>query len=148
MGTRCDFYVGREADLSKAEWIGSYPWDGYPDGIDAPVLRAQSEPDFREAVTAFLAEEAKTATLPARGWPWPWKDSNTTDYAYLFDLDKKCVRASCFGGPFFDPNAPEPDEESEPKGLPWPDMTDRKRVRMDGGSGLIVLGFPAAPAKG
>lgn len=25
------------------------------------------------------------ATYPKDGWPWPWEDSNTTDYAYAFD---------------------------------------------------------------
>ena len=40
MGTRADFYIGRGA---TAEWIGSIAWDGYPDGIPAPILEATDD---------------------------------------------------------------------------------------------------------
>lgn len=81
MGTRADFYIGRG---ENAEWIGSIAWDGYPDGIDGAVRTAKTEEDFRQAVMKFFADR-DDVTLPAAGWPWPWEDSRTTDYAYAFD---------------------------------------------------------------
>ncbi len=87
MGTRADFYVGVGKD---AEWLGSIAWDGYEieeaDDVKTPahrVRRAQTEADYRAAVQAFL-ESRDDATYPKDGWPWPWEDSNITDYAYAF----------------------------------------------------------------
>lgn len=81
MGTRADFYVGRGKD---AEWLGSIAWDGYPDGIDEYVFMAMNEDSYRSKVQMFL-EPRDDATFPHMGWPWPWEDSGTTDYAYAFD---------------------------------------------------------------
>ena len=99
MGIRCDFYVGRGAD---AEWIGSVAWDGYPEGGDdrgdyAEVWAAKDEREFRLRVGAVLARR-DDSTLPEHGWPWPWKDSHTTDWAYA--IDGGVVHASCFGQPW------------------------------------------------
>lgn len=47
MGTRADFYVRKGGEM---EWLGSIPWDGYPDGIAEEILRAQSEKDYKIAV--------------------------------------------------------------------------------------------------
>jgi len=90
MGTRADFYIGRG---EGAEWIGSIAWDGYPDGLSCDVLKANSESEFREAVQEMAHRDDWTS--PEMGWPWPWEDSRTTDYAYAFDGDR--VWASCFG---------------------------------------------------
>src|SRR5688500_6281329 len=95
MGTRADSYVGRGKD---AKWVGSIPFDGYPDGIDKKVLKAKTEAKFLEAINGFFGDRA---TLPSMGWPWPWDDSGTTDYAYAFDSGK--VWASRFGHAWFDP---------------------------------------------
>jgi hypothetical protein len=116
MGTRADFYVGRG---ETAEWVGSIAWDGYPEGImphaaekkrawvDGPLMPAAAkwpvgahlfdattEQEFRERVARFF-EYREDVTLPENGWPWPWENSQTTDYAYAFDGGK--VYASCFG---------------------------------------------------
>jgi hypothetical protein len=108
MGTRADFYVGRGA---TAEWLGSIAWDGYPSGLtDTPVLGATSEEDFRVIVRDFLATR-RDGTTPEMGWPWPWENSQTTDYAYALDEGK--VWASCFGHAWFDPMLPEKDDEEE-----------------------------------
>src|ERR1700690_1971601 len=101
MGTRADFYVGRGKD---AEWLGSIAWDGYPDGIDAPLLAATTESRFRDEFSKFLAPR-EDKTLPEHGWPWPWETSSTTDYAYCFDTVG--VYASCFGGNWFVCRTPE-----------------------------------------
>lgn len=136
MGTRADFYVGR---TRAAEWLGSIAWDGYPDGIPAEIKGAKGEADFRAAVTAFLCER-KDRTLPADGWPWPWDDSRTTDYAYAHDAEQ--TWASCFGTSWFRADQSEPEEEdSGDGGLPdFPDMKERRNVVLSGPrSGLIVL---------
>lgn len=91
MGTRADFYVGYGPE---AEWLGSIAWDGYPDGIDAAVLSAQTPDAFRAAVASMCADR-DDFTAPDQGWPWPWENSATTDFAYMLDGEK--VRTFCFG---------------------------------------------------
>src|SRR3990172_3601115 len=80
MGTRADFYIGRG---EKAEWLGSIAWDGYRDGLPDEMFESKTETEWRERVVKFITSR-KDGTLPARGWPWPWEDSNTTDCAYSF----------------------------------------------------------------
>lgn len=155
MGTRADFYVGRGPE---AEWIGSIAWDGYPSGLEdhesqystskggSQALRATTEEAFREGVHR-MGESRKDFTPPERGWPWPWDDSGTTDYAYFFDGGK--VYASAFGRPYFEidvdkDNGGEPlDEDAEPldegERPIFPNMKDRQNVRLDAGSGVISI---------
>ena len=140
MGTRCDFYVGTGVN---AEWLGSYPFDGYPDGIPDAIKLADSESGFREAVAEFLALEPASSTLPAQGWPWPWEDSRTTDYAYAWD--DGLLYASSFGTEWFvvDTTAEEwgePDDEGDGEKIAvFPDMTAIKAVTYGPRSGLIVI---------
>src|SRR5258708_6288653 len=132
MGTRADFYVGRGPE---AEWLGSIAWDGNPGSIgsDGSIVLAATEADYRRQGAAFPASR-DDATLPEQGWPWPWDDSRTTDYAYAFDGGM--VWSSCFGHEWFrvDPTAEyfgEPTDESErdiPKNAVFPDMAERKAV--------------------
>lgn len=134
MGTRADFYIGRGPN---AEWIGSVAWDAYPSGIPDDVLNAKTEADFRAAVADFFSKR-DDVTLPDRGWPWPWDNSGLTDYTYAIDGDQ--VWASRFGREWWPANQPEP--EDAPKGNAvemFPDMKDRKNVRLDRGSGVIVV---------
>jgi hypothetical protein len=161
MGTRADFYVGRG---EKAEWIGSIAWDGYPTGLtpsstlasnpqELPIFAARTEEEFKKAVSEFF-EPRDDVTLPERGWPWPWDDSHTTDYAYMFENGQ--VFVSNFGSKWVtleeymefqetyqkwdngEIEGPEP--ELGHKEAEVPNMKDRQNVRLDGGSGLIVLG--------
>lgn len=151
MGTRVDFYVGRGPE---AEWLGSYPWDGYPVGVfgDARELFIKENPDeliteeeWRQFVTDFLTANPDKGTTPEMGWPWPWEDSRTTDYAYA--LDEGVVWGSCFGHRWFaiDPNAEgwgEIDiEDDESKVAVFPDMTARKAVTFGSRSGVIIVGY-------
>lgn len=161
MGTRADFYLGRGQD---AEWLGSVAWDGYPDGIDLTLaeqeemfpggpmtsahrpfpeaehpFRAETEQQWRDAIRRYF-EHRDDVSLPADGWPWPWNDSAATDFAYTFEDGK--VYASCCGGPWV--QMPCTDEEAfeDPPGdtAVFPDMQDRKRVRLSGpASGLTVI---------
>lgn len=137
MGTRVDFYVGRGL---QAEWLGSYPYDGYPEGIPESLREAKTEAEYRGAVARYLAENADAATLPAAGWPWPWDDSRTTDYAYAFDSGR--VYGSRFGRAWFDASKPEPDDSAKDAAV-FPDMRARKAVTLGPKSGLIVLLRPA-----
>ena len=145
MGTRADFYVGRG---ESAEWLGSYPWDGYPCGVfeDAPELFVAppvTEPEWRGFVTEFLSAQSERATTPDMGWPWPWPDSRTTDYAYA--LDGGVIYGSSFGHSWFrlDPEAENWGEVRDDAGkvAVFPDMSARKAVTLGPRSGLIVLGF-------
>jgi hypothetical protein len=140
MGTRADFYMDRGQD---AEWLGSIAWDGYPDDVELiESLHATSAEEYREAVAAMFGRR-RDATLPAQGWPWPWDDSGTTDYAYAFDDGK--VWASNFGSPWFDPLGAHPEGDDDAADVPFPDMSARKNVQWSGpGSGLIVVSSDAA----
>lgn len=131
MGTRADFYVGRGPG---AEWIGSIAWDGYPEGIDDAVLRAKAEDTFRSAVAGHL-DGREDATRVADGWPWPWDDSRTTDYAYAFDCGR--VWASCFGGEWFVATEECPDDA--PQTAVFPDMSGRRQTTFGPRSGLLVV---------
>lgn len=138
MGTRADFYVKTTAEL---EWLGSIAWDGYPDGIEASVLEADTDATFRAAVAKFFADR-DDVTLPERGWPWPWNNSDTTDYAYVFadgvGVVHKNYRAEIVRSAIRDG---ENDHQRVPSvTYDHPDMSARKAVRFDKGSGLIVLG--------
>lgn len=140
MGTRADFYVGRDAG---AEWIGSIAWDGYRDGIDAAVLTATDEASYREAVKAFFASR-DDVTLPEQGWPWPWDDSSITDCSYwFFDRAVWDERRGTYQ-PCAEP-APETDDSynASVEGAPrivFPDMKSRRAVTFGPRSGLIVIG--------
>ncbi len=130
MGTRADFYVGTG---ESAEWLGSIAFDGYridemkvdrakgdADG-DAcwKIKTATSEVEFREGVSDLLKVN-DDATYPDQGWPWPWDDSHTTDYAYAF-TDGAC-KAFPWG-----------------KGAEWPNMKDRQNVTLGKRSGVMVF---------
>jgi hypothetical protein len=135
MGTRCDFYVGRGKDM---EWIGSYPWDGYPGGVEKVILEAKDEKAYRTAVCEKIAEKG---TLPSRGWPWPWPSSATTDFAYTFDEGK--VWFACFARGWFDPSIYN-EEDCEkildgPKTVEFPDMKAIQKITMGPRSGLICI---------
>ncbi len=94
MGTRADFWLGHGPE---AEWLGSVAWDGCEfDDPASPVMTATTEDDFRGAVKAHV-ETREDFTAPRVGWPWPWKTSGTTDYAYVFD--RGAVHVYVFGAP-------------------------------------------------
>lgn len=95
MGTRADFYVGRGKD---AEWIGSLAFDGPPSEMPRALITATRPGRYREAVAARLLDSEDSSSRPEDGWPWPWDDSNTSDFAYCFDRGR--VYFSCFGRPW------------------------------------------------
>ena len=146
MGTRADFYLG--TDLTSAEWLGSLAYDGYTiadtpelNQLDLEVAHAKTAEEFRGAVATLIAE-SEHGTTPEQGWPWPWKDSRTTDYAYWFDGIQTWFY--CFGhGPqrpgksVFTKNG----DYQRPflVKAPFPDMTNRACVTFGPRSGLFIL---------
>lgn len=133
MGTRADFYIGRGA---KAKWIGSIAWDGYPDGLPKALKTAKTKAAFCRVVKALGKRDDWTA--PEQGWPWPWDDSCTTDYAYAFDGER--VWASSFGGKWFKANGKEPDGRST-KTAVFPNMKDRSNLTLGKRSGIMLIGI-------
>ncbi len=131
MGTRADFYVGRG---EGAEWIGSIAWDGYPGGFEPELFVADDEGTWRHRVAKMIAGR-EDGTKPEDGWPWPWNDSGTTDYAYAFDGGK--VYATT--GSAWWPALGERPEREDGRVL-FPDMSGRKAVTLGRRSGLIILG--------
>jgi hypothetical protein len=138
MGTRADFYIGKGA---TAEWLGSVAWDGYEwVQEDNPLVQAKTPDEFRAAV-AVIAKEREDFTAPALGWPWPWDDSNTTDYAYML-IDGE-VKAFCFGRSVpICPDKPEDDEDAEDDGErgDFPNMAEVKNVTFGNRSGVMIIG--------
>lgn len=131
MGTRADFYVGKG---KKAEWLGSIAWDGYPDGNPCEIVKLTSEAEYRTQVAALIKEE--NGTTPEMGWPWPWEDSCTTDYAYTFD--KGMVWGACFGHGWWEAERPPDDKFKQRKLRGFPKMkTDRAAPPGSARSGVI-----------
>lgn len=117
MGTRADFYIGKG---QEAEWLGSVAWDGYEwEDPESDLMKAKTADEFRTAVLAIQSER-DDFTTPADGWPWPWDDSNTTDYAYVFHNGSVEI----------------------PSGeVNWfPNMASRKNVQFGKKSGIIIIG--------
>lgn len=145
MGTRVDFYVGRG---EEAEWLGSNAWDGYPDGVfrdsTLPLPGTVTEEQWRAWVASYLDENKDSATTPDMGWPWPWSDSCTTDYAYA--LDNEAVWGSNFGYTWFRVNPADEswgqptDDDDDEKVAVFPDMTARKAVTYGPRSGVMIFG--------
>lgn len=136
MGTRADFYAGRG---EQAEWLGSIGWDGYPEGIAEDILSASTIEAYKAALSRFFAGR-NDATLPRMGWPWPWEDSHTTDYAYAFDGGQ--VYASSFGHGWrnaIDAASGKADDWDDKKTAVFPNMTDRTNVALGKRSGLVVV---------
>jgi hypothetical protein len=133
MGTRADFYVGRGP---SAEWLGSIAFDGYPGGHPESLLFLTDEAEYRAQVKKIIKGESGSGTTPDQGWPWPWEDSGTTDYAYAFDEGR--VWGTCFGHGWW-PAGQEPDDNDEPKIADFPNMKSVQNVTMGPRSGLIVV---------
>ena len=129
MGTRADYYIGKG---ESAEWLGSTALDGYPDGKPVGIVAAKTEEEFRSAVAALSGESDWSG--PSDGWPWPWDDSCTTDFAYGWS--DGAVWVARFGRPWaggddYDDNAPE---------MPFPDMSKRKNVQLGNKrSGMLLI---------
>lgn len=148
MGTRADFYIGRGKD---ARWLGSCAYDGYPGSGLRKVITAQTQEDFERCVAQRLTEE--DGTKPEAGWPWPWTDSRTTDFAYAWDDGR--VFISCFGYSWrtlpeweeYERAGTDEVEPPEGKRCVFPDMTAVQKVTYGPRSGVLVFTFPREPGE-
>ena len=147
MGTRADFYLGKG---EGAEWLGSSAWDGhYQTMEELGIANAATEKAYLEAVNARLSED--DGTRPKDGWPWPWESSHTTAVSYTWADGK--VWISHWGRQWQTLDELKAhDRENErrleagedelpdlPK-VPFPDMTERKRVTLGKRSGVLIIG--------
>jgi len=138
MGTRADFYLGRG---ERAEWLGSIAWDGYPPGLDDALSADMTHEQFMVAIGKL--SERDDWTGPKDGWPWPWENSRTTDYAYALDDGK--VWVSRFGWPWAtwtEASSEEFEWDRSGAKTAFPDMTERKNVTYGQRSGVILLTLP------
>lgn len=117
-------------------WLGSIAFDGYPEGLPAFILNADSETYWVNDVGAML-QGRDDATLPAQGWPWPWPDSRTTDYAYTFEGG--VVLACAFGHSWWRAAEGEPEFVEGSPQVEFPDMSAVQRIAWDKRSGIIML---------
>jgi len=189
MGTRADFYIGRGKDAEWLGSIGNdgYP-EGISSSIficrteeafreavksflDSRMVRDPKAPSREETIKKFGSPlglpgfqfdpfaPSMDATYPDQGWPWPWSDSNTTDFSYAFDDGQ--VWLTCFGHGWATKTQHDEfskvyeawsssDEDAEEPKPPWelegnekvefPDMTGKQNVTLGPRSGLIILG--------
>lgn len=89
MGTRADFYVG----LREPQWIGSITQDGHPWNIACKVLIQVNKTMYEETVLEFLKLRNGIIASEDGKWPWPWEDSQMTDYSYFFTEQPGAVYA-------------------------------------------------------
>lgn len=142
MGTRADFYIEKNKNLT---YLGSIAWDGYPicnNKLNTDlksIIVAKKEDTYKNEVLKLITKR-EDGSLPERdGWPWPWDDSNTTDYSYIFTNNK--VMCSCFGSKLYNPRE-ELNNTFEPKGeceFNFPNMKNIQRVALNEKSGLLII---------
>jgi len=89
MGTRADFYVG----IRKPIWIGSLYKDGFPWNIPSEIFLQTNATMYEEEVVDFLTLNDGIIRSNGDTWPWPWEDSQLTDYSYLFSNQSGIVYA-------------------------------------------------------
>ena len=135
MGTRADFYVGLNPDTMK--WLGSITWGGYPDGIPKTVLSSKSEEVFRGRVAELLATR-EDGTTPDMGWPWPWKDSQLTDYSYAF-VDSEVWVTNYGYGWYKIGNWKDEDDREQKSKVSFPNMKDQQNVTFGKRSGVMIV---------
>ncbi|NVM33976.1 MAG: hypothetical protein HWN81_00170 [Candidatus Lokiarchaeota archaeon] len=98
MGTRADYYIKKDQEY---RYLGSTSYDGYEDGLPDNLLQANTPNLFMKELKLFLDQRDDVSLPNMHGWPWPWEDSNTTDYAYCYDIETNQVLISNFGSPFY-----------------------------------------------
>jgi hypothetical protein len=97
-----------------------------------------SEATWRARVARELAGR-DDATRPEQGWPWPWDDSSTTDYAFAWDGDR--VWVSCYGSAWVDLADQRLLSGDLPKTATFPNMAARAAVAEPGTKRSGVLMF-------
>lgn len=135
MGTRADFYLGRNPE--KMKWLGSIAYDGYPEGWPRDIIYSKTEEEYLKHLKKI--QKSRSFTEPSQGWPWPWEDSGTTDFSYAFDDEK--VYMSAFGRRWLPIENKIPRYRKYDKSgvVKFPDMTHIQNVTFGNRSGLLIL---------
>lgn len=99
MGTRADFYIDNKGDMT---WLASMFKNAQPWNIPVIVLAQVNPTMFSEQLFDYLEESGKG--YQDTKWPWPWEDSQMTDYSYIMDCEiGKVVAFSMKEKIIFDP---------------------------------------------
>jgi hypothetical protein len=128
MGTRADYYIRRRN--GTLEYQGSTAWDGYPtDNNLIPLIRAYDITTY----VHVLGDMSSNRDDWSDEWPWPWANSTTTDYQYVWDVTTSSVFIYNWGdlvtGGVTSINITE-----------WPDMnTDTQAMVGSTRSGILVF---------
>jgi hypothetical protein len=97
MGTRADFYIDNMGDMT---WLGSIYRDGQPWNIPIVLLAQVNPAMFAEQLDEYF----ETVDNADHKWPWPWEDSQLTDYSYILDCEQgKVVGYTMQDKMIFDP---------------------------------------------
>ena len=144
MGTRADYYLGRDPETMV--WLGSTAWDGNPEAVfgdTPPVITERAE--WLEWIANHVMIRSDY-TNPERGWPWPWDDSGTTDYAYAWCPRTGEIYVSNYGRPWVSlVLALEGTYDDEGEKVAFPNMAAIKNIRWDPeGSGIFIVRIPGS----
>ena len=140
MGTRGDYYIGID---SGAEYLGSVGYDAFPEDQPKSFHGKVTQEGFLAAVKSLLEGSSSGSKREIHGWPWPWKDSGTTDYAYAWH--EGAVWVNSYGEGWYPLGA-----VIESKGYPdlkplptdFPNMKSLQQVTLGPRSGLLVVREP------
>jgi len=138
MGTRADFYIEEDSNLI---WLGSIAWDGYTiderrGEKDKAIMSSKTKDKYIMALKDFV-DGRDDFTSPENGWPWPWEDSCTTDYAYIFHGNR--VQSYSWGKTRKGMNEDGEYIGEEPQQPDWPNMKDIQNVDYGDRSGLLII---------
>lgn len=99
MGTRADFYIDNRGDMT---WLASMFKDAHPWNIPVVVLAQVHPAMFAENLFDWLDKSG--VDYQDTKWPWPWEDSQLTDYSYIMDDERgKVIAYSMRDKIIFDP---------------------------------------------
>ena len=91
-------------------------------------MSSRNPQEFKENVTNEI-KSRKDGTLKNMGWPWPWNDSRTTDYSYVFDTKRSKIDIFEYG---------RINGQGEELNI-FPDMSEIMNVALNSRSGLIYV---------
>lgn len=79
MGTRSDFYL---KNGNEVQWLGSASHDGYCWYENNTFGNVTTIEEFQQELDEI---RMNGSWVRSDTWPWPWDDSNLTDYVYVYE---------------------------------------------------------------
>lgn len=137
MGTRCDFYRGRG---EAACYLGSIGHDAFVEEMAEYFAGVTTWEAFEAVLARVFADYGEIPA--ANGWPWPWRDSHTTDTVVAFDEGQVWTEHhSGFWSPLADYDVPTPVRCVHPDMVQAEEATPSGRLRRAlRHSGRLALG--------